>query len=164
MSFATDTKEKPTDDRFERKMVTIAPSAPTQKRPIRKPTESVKTALRELQQGDLVQLLNDVQEEIITLVNSKNGVDPSSVATYFHSPSPFTFSFYHYPEPGAILLIWTQWEGAVSVRNISLQRNVLLDMIAIAEGEGIKITQMMKVQGADQIKADRLKEEAFSAK
>lgn len=58
MSFATDANENPTDDRFKRKMVTFAPGAPNGKRPVRKPTEYVKTVLRELQQGDLVQLVS----------------------------------------------------------------------------------------------------------
>ncbi|KAJ5676550.1 uncharacterized protein N7477_002183 [Penicillium maclennaniae] len=178
MSFTSDPDEKVTDHRFERKMVTIAPSAPTGKRPIRKPTVSVQRALRKLQQSDLVDLLNDVQEERITLVHSTRVVEPGSVATYFHSPSSFTFFFYHYPGSHAILLIWTQWEGAVSVKNIALQRYVLLDIFAIAEGEGTKVMQtvgtirtdirdeahtlQMKVQGVNQIDADRLKEEAFA--
>jgi hypothetical protein len=75
------------------------------------------------------------------LASSEKGVNPGSVATYFNSPSPFTFFIYHYPHPDAVLLIWTQWEGAVSVKNVALQRNLLLDIIAIAKGVGVKVTR-----------------------
>jgi ribosomal protein L29 len=57
MPLAADAKEELVDDRFQRKMVTIGPN-PIVKRPVRKPTEYVKTALRELRQGGLVQLVS----------------------------------------------------------------------------------------------------------
>jgi ribosomal protein L29 len=59
MPLAADAKEELVGDRFQGKMVTIGPSNPIVKRPVRKPTEYVKTALRELRQGGLVQLVSD---------------------------------------------------------------------------------------------------------
>lgn len=87
----------------------------------------------------------DFVEDEIDLTNSYKTVDPDSVATYFDTLSPLTYSFYHYPGIAAVVLIWTRHEGAISAKHIRAQNGVRLDMIAIAEQEGIKIAKTVPV-------------------
>lgn len=83
----------------------------------------------------------DFAEDEIDLMNSYHDVDPDSVETYFDDLSPLTYTFYHFPGANAVVLIWTRHEGAISVKHIRAQNGVRLDMIAIAEQEGIKISK-----------------------
>lgn len=83
-------------------------------------------------------------EDEIDFTNSYKNVDPDSIATYFDSLSPLVYSFYCYPGTAAVVLIWTRHEGAISVKHIRAQNGVRLDMIAIAEQEGIKIAKTVQ--------------------
>ncbi|KAJ5167455.1 uncharacterized protein N7482_006236 [Penicillium canariense] len=133
-------------------------------RPVWPVEEGVKTAVRALQEGELLQLVIHFTEEEIQFLNSYKEVDPDSIAIYFKCPSPQVYSFYHYPGSNAVVLLWTRYDGIISTKRIAAQNGVRMDMLAIAEGQGIMVTQEIIVQGQDQISGVRLRDKIFLSK
>ncbi|KAH6980795.1 hypothetical protein BKA56DRAFT_585983 [Ilyonectria sp. MPI-CAGE-AT-0026] len=129
---------------LERKTINL-PSSSEQaaNRPFWLADDRAETALRELQEGELLQLVVNYSEEEIQFVNSSKQVAPDSVSEYFAAPSPHTFSFYRYPESGAVILIWTRHHWATSTKRTNAQRSLRRDLALIAEREGIKAVHMV---------------------
>ncbi|OQD76397.1 hypothetical protein PENDEC_c004G06158 [Penicillium decumbens] len=119
--------------------------------------DAAKTALKELQEGGLVQLTVDIPTETIKLADSQSGVDPGSVATHISSSSP-RYSFYHYPGSSVVDFVYTCPTGS-SIKERMLHASSRRSVIAVAEGEGLKIEKKLEASGPDEITGDRLQEE-----
>ncbi|OGE55235.1 hypothetical protein PENARI_c004G05029 [Penicillium arizonense] len=119
--------------------------------------EGAKTALRDLQDGGLVQLTIDIPTEKITLADSQSSVEPSSVATHISSTSP-RYSFYHYPGSDVVVFVYTCPTGS-SIKERMLHASSRRNAIAVAEQEGLKILKKIEASGPDEITAVRLQEE-----
>ncbi|RYP61557.1 hypothetical protein DL770_009768 [Monosporascus sp. CRB-9-2] len=128
-----------------RETTTVPP--PGMNRPLWPIDDRAKTAIRELQEGELLQLMVDYSEDEVQFVNSYKQVKPDSVAEYFASPSPEIFSFYHYPGSDAVVLIWTRHHWTKSTKHTKLQNGLRRDLVLIAEGEGIKAAHMLRHGG-----------------
>ncbi|KAJ5559011.1 hypothetical protein N7535_009121 [Penicillium sp. DV-2018c] len=124
--------------------------------------EAAKTALRDLQDGGLVQLTVDVRTEKIVLVDSQSGVEANSVATHISSTSP-RYSFYHYPGSDVVIFVYTCPSGS-SIKERMLHASSRRNAIAVAEQEGLKIEQKIEASGPDEITGDRLQEEVAPAR
>ncbi|KAL6405117.1 hypothetical protein AUP68_11961 [Ilyonectria robusta] len=149
---------------FERKTINL-PSSSEQaaNRPFWLVDDRAKTALRELQEGELLQLVVNYSEEEIQFVNSYEQVAPDSVSEYFAAPSPHTFFFYRYPGSGAVILVWTRHHWATSTKRTNAQRSLRRDLALIAEREGIKAVQMLQVSSQKGITGDCLREAISSS-
>jgi hypothetical protein len=78
-----------------------------------------------------------MSEEEIHFASSYKQVTPESVSGYFADLSPYTFSFYHYPGSGAVILIWTRHtSGSTKVTNYMTR--VRRDLVLIAARQGIE--------------------------
>ncbi|KAJ5690681.1 hypothetical protein N7462_005073 [Penicillium macrosclerotiorum] len=119
--------------------------------------DAAKRALKELQEGGLVQLTVDIPTETITLADAKSDVDAGSVATHISSSSP-RYSFYHYPGTDVVVFVYTCPTGS-SIRERMLHASSRRNAISVAEGEGLKILKKIEASGPDEITGDRLKEE-----
>ncbi|KAJ5820419.1 hypothetical protein N7474_006010 [Penicillium riverlandense] len=119
-------------------MTLLPPSQRIVKRPVWPVDERARTAVRDLQEGELLQLIIDYSEEEMQFANSYKGVDPEIVAEHFVSPSSQVYSFYRYPGSGSVVLIWTRHHWANSSKHFARQNGVRMDMIAIAKEQGIK--------------------------
>ncbi|KAH6897311.1 hypothetical protein B0T10DRAFT_476582 [Thelonectria olida] len=125
--------------------------------------DRAKTALRELQDGELLQLTVDYSEGEIQYVKSCKQVAPDSVGGYFAAPSPQTFSFYRYPGSGAVILIWTRYHLASSTKRTHLQNGLRRDLASTAEREGIKAVHMLQVSSQKDITGDCLRQAISSS-
>lgn len=85
----------------------------------------------------------DYGEEEIVFVKAYKEVDLASVKEHFIFPPPHIYSFYRFPDPGPVILIWTRNPGIISSKGMARQRSLRLDMLAIAEKEGIKIAHVV---------------------
>ncbi|KAH7013818.1 hypothetical protein EDB80DRAFT_710948 [Ilyonectria destructans] len=149
---------------IERKTINLPPSNEQgANRPLWQVDDRAKTALRELQEGELLQLVVNYSEEEIQFVNSYMQVAPDSVGGYFAAPSPHTFSFYRYPGSGAVFLMWTRHHWATSTKRTNAQRRLRRDLALIAEREGIKAVQMLQVSSQKDITGNCLREAISSS-
>ncbi|KAJ5647750.1 hypothetical protein N7490_004122 [Penicillium lividum] len=119
--------------------------------------EDAKTAVRELQDGGLVQLTVDGPSESIKLVSAQSGVDAGSVATHISSSSP-RYSFYHYPGSDVVVFVYTCPTGS-SIKERMLHASSRRTAITLAENEGLKILKKIEASSPDEITAERLQEE-----
>ncbi|KAJ5348839.1 uncharacterized protein N7506_002092 [Penicillium brevicompactum] len=119
--------------------------------------EAAKTALRDLQDGGLVQLTIDIPTEKIILADSKAGVEASAVASHISSSSP-RYSFYHYPGSDVVVFVYTCPSGS-SIKERMLHASSRRNAITVAEQEGHKILKKIEASGPDEITDERLQEE-----
>ncbi|KAJ5813000.1 Actin-binding cofilin/tropomyosin type [Penicillium robsamsonii] len=119
--------------------------------------ERAKSALRDLQDGGLVQLIVDIRTENIVLADSQTGVEASAVATHISSSSP-RYSFYHYPGSDVVIFVYTCPSGS-SIKERMLHATSRRVAVDIAEKEGLKIEKKIEASSPDEITGDRLQEE-----
>ncbi|KAJ5650376.1 uncharacterized protein N7484_004099 [Penicillium longicatenatum] len=119
--------------------------------------DAAKTAVRELQDGGLVQLTVDGPTESIKLVDAQTGVDASSVASHISSTSP-RYSFYHYPGSDVVVFVYTCPTGS-TIKERMLHASSRRTAITVAENEGLKILKKIEASSPDEITAERLQEE-----
>ncbi|CAP96845.1 Pc21g19480 [Penicillium rubens Wisconsin 54-1255] len=124
--------------------------------------EGAKSALRDLQDGGLVQLTVDIPTETIVLADSQSGVEANSVATHISSSSP-RYSFYHYPGSDVVIFVYTCPTGS-SIKERMLHASSRRNAITVAEQEGLKIEKKIEASGPDEITGDRLQEEVTPAR
>ncbi|CAG8193874.1 unnamed protein product [Penicillium nalgiovense] len=105
--------------------------------------EGAKSALRDLQDGGLVQLTVDIPTEKIVLADSQSGVEAESVATHISSSSP-RYSFYHYPGSEVVIFVYTCPTGS-SIKERMLHASSRRNAITVAEQEGLKIEKKVCV-------------------
>lgn len=82
----------------------------------------------------------DIPTETIKLVDTQSGVDAGSVATHISSTSP-RYSFYHYPGSDVVVFVYTCPTGS-SIKERMLHASSRRNAIAVAEGEGLKISKV----------------------
>ncbi|KAJ5102206.1 hypothetical protein NUU61_004428 [Penicillium alfredii] len=119
--------------------------------------DAAKTALKEIQEGGLVQLTIDIPTETIKLVDSQSGVDAAAVATHI-SPSSPRYSFYHYPSSDVVVFVYTCPSGS-SIKERMLHASSRRNAITVGEQEGLKISKKIEASGPDEITGERLHEE-----
>ncbi|CAG7922123.1 unnamed protein product [Penicillium olsonii] len=119
--------------------------------------EAAKTALRDLQDGGLVQLTIDIPTEKIILADSKTSVEASAVASHISSSSP-RYTFYHYPGSDVVVFVYTCPSGS-SIKERMLHASSRRNAITVAEQEGHKILKKIEASGPDEITDERLQEE-----
>ncbi|KAJ5195913.1 hypothetical protein N7449_006392 [Penicillium cf. viridicatum] len=124
--------------------------------------EGAKSALRDLQDGGLVQLTVDIPTEKIVLADSQSGVEANSVATHISSSSP-RYSFYHYPGSDIVIFVYTCPTGS-SIKERMLHASSRRNAITVAEQEGLKIEKKIEASSPDEITGDRLQEEVTPAR
>ncbi|KAJ5497385.1 Actin-binding cofilin/tropomyosin type [Penicillium fimorum] len=119
--------------------------------------EDAKSALRNLQDGGLVQLIVDIRTENIVLADSQSGVEASAVATHISSTSP-RYSFYRYLGSDVVIFVYTCPTGS-SIKERMLHATSRRVAIDIAEKEGLKIEKKIEASSPSEITGDRLQEE-----
>lgn len=82
----------------------------------------------------------DIPTETIKLVDTQSDVDRDSVATHISSTSP-RYSFYHYPGSDVVVFVYTCPTGS-SIKERMLHASSRRNAIAVAEGEGLKISKV----------------------
>ncbi|KAM0189613.1 hypothetical protein ACHAPA_006403 [Fusarium lateritium] len=117
-----------------------------------------KTALRELQKGDLLQLTIDHGEGEIEFGDLKKQIAPHSLARFFESPAPSKFAFYRHPASDAVVLIWTRFPATSSTKKTHVQNRARRDLAWYAEKEGIKQVDTLQVFSQKDMTEERLQE------
>ncbi|KAM0347297.1 hypothetical protein ACHAPU_004816 [Fusarium lateritium] len=96
-----------------------------------------KTALRELQNGDLLQLTADYAEGEFEFADLNKDIAPDSLSQFFEAPAPNKFAFYRHPT-GAVVLIWSRFPATSSAMKGRTSNRARRDLAWYAEQEGIK--------------------------
>ncbi|KAF4950104.1 hypothetical protein FGADI_8443 [Fusarium gaditjirri] len=119
-------------------------------------------ALCQLQDGDLLQMKVDHEEDIIEFEDYVKQVAPEKLAEYVDTPGIKKFAFYRHPESGAVILIWTRFPATASTKNARVQHRLRRDLTWHAEKADIRNVATLQVQSQKDVTADRLREAAVS--
>ncbi|KAF9769232.1 hypothetical protein IL306_013366 [Fusarium sp. DS 682] len=95
-------------------------------------------ALKDLHEGDLLQMVIDHEEDMIEFADLNRQVAPDDLPKYFEAPGIKKFAFYRHPGSGAVILIWTRFPATASTKNARVQHRLRRDLTWYAEKEGIK--------------------------
>ncbi|KIL85142.1 hypothetical protein FAVG1_11571 [Fusarium avenaceum] len=117
-----------------------------------------KTALQELQQGDLLQLTIDHVEGEIHFADLNKQIPPGSLAQFFETPTPLKFAFYRHPDSDAVLLIWTRFPATSSTKKMHTQNRARRDLTWYAEKEGIERVETLQVFSQKEMTIERLQD------
>ncbi|RKK19900.1 hypothetical protein BFJ66_g7377 [Fusarium oxysporum f. sp. cepae] len=117
-------------------------------------------ALSQLQDGDLLKMVVDHEEDIIEFDDHVKQVAPEDLAEYFDAPGIKKFAFYRHPGSGAVILIWTRFPATASTKNARVQHRLRKDLTWHAEKADIKNVATLEVQSRKDITAERLREAA----
>ncbi|KAJ4005898.1 hypothetical protein NW752_001140 [Fusarium irregulare] len=112
--------------------------------------------LSQLQNGDLLKLVIDHEEDIIEFGEHIKEVAPENLAGYFDAPGIKKFAFYHHSASGAVILIWTRFPATSSTKNARVQHRVRRDLIWYAEKADIKNVATLQVQSQKDVTVERL--------
>ncbi|KAK2689837.1 hypothetical protein QWA68_010657 [Fusarium oxysporum] len=121
-------------------------------------------ALSQLQDGDLLKMVVDHEEDLIEFSDHVRQVAPDNVAEYFDAPGIKKFAFYRHPGSGAVILIWTRFPATASTKNARVQHRLRRDLTWHAEKADIKNVATLEVQSRKDLTAERLREAAGSLK
>ncbi|SCO78227.1 uncharacterized protein FRV6_02440 [Fusarium oxysporum] len=121
-------------------------------------------ALSQLQDGDLLKMVVDHEEDLIEFSDHVRQVAPDNVAEYFDAPGIKKFAFYRHPGSGAVILIWTRFPATASTKNARVQHRLRRDLTWHAEKADIKNVATLEVQSRKDLTAERLREAADSLK
>jgi hypothetical protein len=75
---------------------------------------------------------------VIEFADLNRQVAPESLVKYFDAPTAKKFAFYRHPESSAVVLIWTRFPAATSVKTTRVQARLRRELTWYAEREGIK--------------------------
>ncbi|KAF4345323.1 actin monomer binding [Fusarium beomiforme] len=114
-------------------------------------------SLKDLQEGDLLQMVVDHEEGIIEFADLNRQVAPENLSKYFEAPGIKKFTFYHHPGSGAVILIWTRLPATASTKNARVQHRLRRDLTWYAEKEGISNVAALEVQSQKDMTVERLK-------
>ncbi|KIL90078.1 hypothetical protein FAVG1_06816 [Fusarium avenaceum] len=115
-------------------------------------------ALKDLQEGDLLQMVVDHDEGVIEFADLNRKVAPDSLAKYFEAPATKRFAFYRHPESSAVVLIWTRFPAATSVKTTRVQVRLRRELTWYAEREGIETVIAHQVYSQKDITSESLQE------
>ncbi|KAF5669185.1 actin monomer binding protein [Fusarium circinatum] len=117
-------------------------------------------ALSQLQNGDLLKMVVDHEEDIIEFEDHVQQIAPEDLAEYYDTPGIKKFAFYRHPGSGAVILIWTRFPATASTKNARVQHRLRRDLTWYAEKADIKNVATLQVQSRKDVTAERLKEAA----
>ncbi|KAF5653994.1 actin monomer binding protein [Fusarium sp. NRRL 25303] len=120
--------------------------------------------LSQLQDGDLLKIVVDHEEDSIEFEDHIKNVAPENLAHYFHAPGIKRFAFYRHPGSGAVILIWTRFPATASTKNARVQHRVRRDLTWYAEKADIKNVATLEVQSQKDVTVEHLKEASESFK
>ncbi|KAF5565582.1 twinfilin A [Fusarium napiforme] len=112
--------------------------------------------LSQLQDGDLLKLMVDHEEDTIEFEGHIMEVAPGNLAEYFDAPGINKFAFYRHPESVAVILIWTRFPATASTKNARVQHRVRRDLIWYAEKADIRNVATLEVQSQRDVTVERL--------
>ncbi|KAI6756099.1 hypothetical protein HG530_011835 [Fusarium avenaceum] len=115
-------------------------------------------ALKDLQEGDLLQMVVDHDEGVIEFADLNRKVAPDSLGKYFEAPTTKQFAFYRHPESSAVVLIWTRFPAATSVKTTRVQVRLRRELTWYAEREGIETVIAHQVYSQKDITSESLQE------
>ncbi|KAF5021899.1 hypothetical protein F66182_6047 [Fusarium sp. NRRL 66182] len=125
--------------------------------------DGAKAALGDLQEGDLLQLAVDFGEGEIQFINLSRQVAPDSVGTSLASPSPMYFYFYHYPESGDVVLIWTRYPATSSSKKMHTQNRLRRDLTCFGRTDKSQLQVFSREDATRQKLQDAIASSALSA-
>ncbi|KAF4945558.1 hypothetical protein FSARC_14412 [Fusarium sarcochroum] len=117
-----------------------------------------KAALKDLQEGDLLQMVVDHDEGMIELTALNKQVSTDSLAKYFEAPTTKKFAFYRHPESSAVILIWTRFPAATSVKTTRVQARLRRELTWYADRAGIESVVMLQVYSQKDVTTESLQE------
>ncbi|KAG5753594.1 hypothetical protein H9Q69_009145 [Fusarium xylarioides] len=115
-------------------------------------------ALSKLQDGDLLQMVVDHEEDSIEFEDHVKQVAPEKLAEYINAPGIKKFAFYRHPGSGAVILIWTRFPATASTKNARVQHRLRRDLTWYAEKADIKNVATLEVQSQKDVTVERLRE------
>ncbi|KAF3483342.1 twinfilin A [Arthroderma uncinatum] len=128
--------------------------------------EGVEDALQSLgQNGAAVLLIGskklwqtiDVQTETLNLVGTESNVAPDSLSGFIPGSNP-QYTFYRHPDSSELIFIYTCPSGS-SIKQRMLHASSRAGMLMWAARNGVSVNHKIEASEADEITADRLKDE-----
>ncbi|KAF5627003.1 actin monomer binding protein [Fusarium sp. NRRL 52700] len=116
------------------------------------------SALSQLQDGDLLKMTADHEEDSIEFEDHVKQVAPENLAEYFDAPGIQKFALYRYPGSDTVILIWTRFPATASTKNARVQHRVRRDLIWHTEKAGIENVATLEVQSRKDVSVERLVE------
>ncbi|KAF4453920.1 hypothetical protein F53441_3445 [Fusarium austroafricanum] len=144
---------------YERQTVNI-PSTKDQPAPVPgyELDDRSTAALKDLQAGDLLQMVVDHEEEMIEYADLNRQVEPGALAKYFEAPTVKKFAFYRHPGSGAVILIWTRFPATTSTKTTRVQLRMKRDLTWYAGKEGVKTVYPLQVYSQKDVTSELLEE------
>ncbi|QSS59969.1 pinin/SDK/memA domain-containing protein [Histoplasma capsulatum] len=105
--------------------------------------DGVKEALqRERANGSVIRLTIDVATETLTLISTELDVEPGSLASLI-SDSKAQYTFYHYPDPKAVIFIYTCPSSSV-IKERLLHASSRNDVVKLAGLQGLEVAHKIE--------------------
>ncbi|KAM0547229.1 hypothetical protein ACHAPJ_010491 [Fusarium lateritium] len=117
-----------------------------------------KAALKDLKEGDLLQMVVDHDEGMIEFADLNRQVSSDSLAKYFVAPTTKKFAFYRHPGSSAVILFWTRFPAATSVKTTRVQVRLRRELTWYADREGIESVVAFQVYSQKDVTMESLQE------
>ncbi|KAL2385070.1 hypothetical protein RJZ90_001533 [Blastomyces dermatitidis] len=98
----------------------------------------VKEAFQQVREsGSVIRLTIDVPTETLTLISTESNVEPDSISNLI-SDSKAQYTFYYYPDPKAVIFIYTCPSGSV-IKERLLHASSRNDVVKLAVLQGVEV-------------------------
>ncbi|OAX84299.1 hypothetical protein ACJ72_01341 [Emergomyces africanus] len=119
--------------------------------------DGVKEALQqERASGSVIRLTIDVPTETLTLISTESNVGPDSLASLI-SDSKAQYTFYNYPEPAAVIFIYTCPSGSI-IKGRLLHASSRNDVVKLACLQGVEVAHKIEASEPTDITPSSLAE------
>ncbi|PGH35557.1 PTK9 protein tyrosine kinase 9 [[Emmonsia] crescens] len=105
--------------------------------------DGVKEALQqERASGSVIRLTIDVPTETLALISTESDVEPNSLASLI-SDSKAQYTFYNYPDPKAVIFIYTCPSGSI-IKERLLHASSRNDVVKLAGLQGVEVAHKIE--------------------
>ncbi|PGH02481.1 PTK9 protein tyrosine kinase 9 [Blastomyces parvus] len=97
---------------------------------------------QERESGSVIRLTIDVPTETLTLISTESNVEPESISSLI-SDSKAQYTFYNYPDPKAVIFIYTCPSGSV-IKERLLHASSRNDVVKLAVLQGVEVAHKIE--------------------
>ncbi|KAG8352475.1 hypothetical protein FVEN_g9607 [Fusarium venenatum] len=120
--------------------------------------DCIRSALQNWQEGDLLQLVVDHEEELIQFVSLNRDIAPDLVNKHLESANAKNVALYRSPISHDTILIWYRCSATSSVKRIRTQNRVRRDLVWYASGEGVRDIVTLSMHSNEHVTVSKLKD------
>ncbi|OJD23950.1 hypothetical protein ACJ73_04690 [Blastomyces percursus] len=120
--------------------------------------DGVKEAFQQVREsGSVIRLTIDVPTETLTLISTESNVEPDSISNLI-SDSKAQYTFYYYPDPKAVIFIYTCPSGSI-IKERLLHASSRNDVVKLAVLQGVEVAHKIEASGPTDITPGSLGEQ-----